>query len=125
MEQTDRQCNIRITARYTLAIIYIYIPYIYLYNNIYIYFLYASCAFIEDFRLDRSFGFCEKKKVQRSFCAICFVRNFFVFFFFFSLRFSTFRPSFLLRFRVPVRTPDEMYNRCTNASHVSCFMVSL
>lgn len=40
LEQTDRQCNIRITARFTLAII----SRIYLYNNIY--FLYASCAFL-------------------------------------------------------------------------------
>lgn len=87
MEQTVRQCNIRITARYTSNF---FISHIYSYNNIYFSLVWcAFCAFHEDFRLDRSFDFCEKRRYS-SFLCILFRTKYF----FFVLQYSPFFFSF-------------------------------
>lgn len=118
MEQTVRQCNIRITARYTSNF---FISHIYLYNNIYFSLVCASCAFHEDFRLDRSFDFCEKRRYS-SFCAFCSVRNIFFRFSVFSFFFFVFFPlSFFRRFK-PRRTRDVC---AVVTRRTFCFLVAL
>jgi len=113
MEQTVRQCNIRITARYTSNF---FISHIYLYNNIYFSLMCASCAFHEDFRLNRSFDFCEKRRYS-SFCAFCSVRNIFFFFHFsiFFIFFVFFSVSFYALFQTP---PHAGRVRSCNVSHI-------
>lgn len=104
MEQTVRQCNIRITARYA-SNSFFFISHIYLYNNIYFSLVCASRAFHEDFRLDRSFGFCEKRRYRARFVHFVpyeiffsFVFRYFPFFFF---RFFVFSPFLFTSFQAP------------------------
>lgn len=96
MEQTVRQCNIRITARYTSNFFFLYLIYIYI--IIYFSLVCASCAFHEDFRLDRSFDFCEKRRYRARFVHFVSVRNIFFFWFRFSVFSGFFFRFFFLSF---------------------------
>lgn len=96
MEQTVRQCNIRITARYTSNFFSLYLIYIYI--IIYFSLVCASCAFHEDFRLDRSFDFCGKRRYRARFVHFVSVRNIFFFVSFFGILRFLFRFFFLFLF---------------------------